>query len=99
MDVVNAALRLRRPLLVTGAPGTGKSSLAHAVAAELGLGPVLVWPINTRATLTDALYRYDAIGPGCASNRTAPPTSAASYAWGPWAPRWPPGMRSSLGCC
>ncbi|SFO06667.1 AAA domain (dynein-related subfamily) [Streptomyces sp. cf124] len=62
VEVVNAALRLRRPLLVTGAPGTGKSSLAHAVAAELGLGPVLVWPVNTRATLTDALYRYDAIG-------------------------------------
>ncbi|MFE6821852.1 AAA family ATPase [Streptomyces sp. NPDC057690] len=61
-DVVNAALRLRRPLLVTGDPGIGKSSLAHAVAAELGLGPVLVWPVNTRATLTDALYRYDAIG-------------------------------------
>nr|WP_223179923.1 MoxR family ATPase [Streptomyces griseicoloratus] len=62
VEVVNAALRLRRPLLVTGSPGTGKSSLAHAVAAELGLGPVLVWPVNTRATLTDALYRYDAIG-------------------------------------
>ncbi|MEW2519884.1 AAA family ATPase [Actinacidiphila alni] len=62
VDVVNAALRLRRPLLVTGNPGTGKSSLAHAVAHELGLGPVLVWPVNTRSTLTDALYRYDAIG-------------------------------------
>ncbi|MEW2400265.1 MoxR family ATPase [Streptomyces sp. NPDC046862] len=62
VEVVNAALRLRRPLLVTGAPGTGKSSLAHAVAGELGLGRALVWPVNTRATLTDALYRYDAIG-------------------------------------
>ncbi|MFF6994693.1 AAA family ATPase [Streptomyces sp. NPDC008313] len=62
VEVVNAALRLRRPLLVTGDPGIGKSSLAHAVAAELGLGPVLVWPVNTRASLTDALYRYDAIG-------------------------------------
>src|SRR5262245_54800171 len=38
---VNAALYLRRPLLVTGAPGTGKSSLAYAVAHELGLGKVL----------------------------------------------------------
>jgi MoxR-like ATPase len=62
VDVVNAALRLRRPLLVTGNPGTGKSSLAYAVAAELGFGPVLSWPVNTRSTLTEALYRYDAIG-------------------------------------
>ncbi|WKX73220.1 MoxR family ATPase [Streptomyces sp. XD-27] len=61
-DVVNAALHLRRPLLVTGAPGTGKSSLAQAVAQELGLGKVLHWPINSRSTVQDALYRYDAIG-------------------------------------
>ncbi|MFI1955119.1 AAA family ATPase [Streptomyces xinghaiensis] len=61
-DVVNAALTLRRPLLVTGHPGTGKSSLAHAVARELSLGKVLHWPVNSRSTLDDALYRYDAIG-------------------------------------
>ncbi|MER5885753.1 MoxR family ATPase [Streptomyces sp. NPDC001941] len=62
VDVVNAALRLRRPLLVTGPPGTGKSTLARAVADELDLGPVLTWPVNTRSTLDGALYRYDAIG-------------------------------------
>ncbi|UYQ65270.1 AAA family ATPase [Streptomyces peucetius] len=61
-DVVNAALLLRRPLLVTGHPGTGKSSLAHAVAHELSLGRVLHWPVNSRTTLREALYRYDAIG-------------------------------------
>ncbi|MET9803208.1 AAA family ATPase [Streptomyces sp. NPDC006368] len=61
-DVVNAALLLRRPLLVTGQPGTGKSSLAHAIAHELSLGRVLHWPVNSRTTLQDALYRYDAIG-------------------------------------
>lgn len=61
-EKVNAALYLRRPLLVTGKPGTGKSSLAYAVAYELALGQVLVWPINTRSSLQDALYRYDAIG-------------------------------------
>lgn len=62
IEVVNAALYLRRPLLVTGRPGSGKSSLAKAVAYELDLGPVLYWSITTRSTLTDALYRYDAIG-------------------------------------
>ncbi|MFC9125488.1 AAA family ATPase [Streptomyces sp. NPDC057099] len=60
--IVNAALHLRRPLLVTGRPGTGKSSLAHAVAEDLGLGDVLHWPVNSRSTLADALYRYDAVG-------------------------------------
>ncbi|MBW5424920.1 AAA domain-containing protein [Streptomyces sp. BG9H] len=56
---VNAALYLRRPLLVTGAPGTGKSSLAYAVAHELGLGKVLHWPITSRVTVRDGLYEYD----------------------------------------
>jgi MoxR-like ATPase len=58
---VNAALSLRRPLLITGNPGTGKSSLAYAVARELGLGKVLKWSITTRTTLKDGLYNYDAI--------------------------------------
>ncbi|MGW0659456.1 AAA family ATPase [Streptodolium elevatio] len=61
-DVVNTALHLRRPLLVTGHPGTGKSSLAAALAHELGLGSVLHWPISSRSTVRDALYSYDAIG-------------------------------------
>lgn len=62
VDTVNAALFLRRPLLVTGRPGTGKSTLAYSVAHELNLGPVLYWPITSRSTLNEALYRYDAIG-------------------------------------
>jgi MoxR-like ATPase len=61
IEMVNAALSLRRPLLITGNPGTGKSSLAYAVARELGLGAVLKWAITTRTTLKDGLYGYDAI--------------------------------------
>ncbi|QIB42696.1 AAA family ATPase [Streptomyces aureoverticillatus] len=61
-EIVNAALLLRRPLLVTGHPGTGKSSLAHAIAHELSLDRVLTWPVNSRSTLREALYGYDAIG-------------------------------------
>lgn len=61
VDAVNAALYLRRPLLVTANPGSGKTSLAYAVAYELKLGPVLLWPITTRSILQEGLYRYDAI--------------------------------------
>jgi MoxR-like ATPase len=62
VKMVNAALYLRRPLLITGRPGTGKSSLAYAIAEELELGEVLYWPITTRTTLKNGLYNYDAIG-------------------------------------
>ncbi|WP_410816513.1 AAA family ATPase [Micromonospora sp. 050-3] len=62
VEAVNAALMLRRPLLVTGPPGAGKSTLIESVAFELGLGPVLRWHVNSRSTLADALYRYDALG-------------------------------------
>lgn len=61
-ELVNAALYLRRPLLVTGKPGSGKSSLAKAVAYQLKLGKVLYWPITSRSSLQEGLYSYDAIG-------------------------------------
>ncbi len=61
IELVNAALYLRRPLFISGKPGVGKSLLAYAVAHELNLGPVLLWPITTRVTLKDGLYDYDAI--------------------------------------
>lgn len=62
VQLVNAALYLRRPLMITGKPGTGKTSVAYAVAYELQIGPVLRWPITSRSTLQDGLYLYDAIG-------------------------------------
>lgn len=62
IDVVNTALYLRRPLLITGKPGVGKSTMAYSIAADLGLGPVLRWPITSRSSLRDGLYEYDAIG-------------------------------------
>lgn len=61
IEGVNAAIYLRRPLLVTGRPGSGKTSLAYAIAYELQLSPVLAWSITTRTNLQDGLYRYDAI--------------------------------------
>lgn len=84
LEIVNAALYLRRPLLVTGSPGTGKSTLAHAVAYELGLGRVLRWPIVSRTSLQDGLYRYDAIArlqdtQIAASSRAQTPGGIGSY--------------------
>lgn len=62
LQAVNAAIHLRRPLLVRGEPGTGKTSLAYALAHRLRLGPVLHWRITSRTRLVDGLYRYDALG-------------------------------------
>ncbi|MFF2199860.1 AAA family ATPase [Streptomyces sp. NPDC058145] len=82
VDLVNAALILRRPLLVTGRPGTGKSSLAYRISRELGLGRVLRWPITSRTTLTSGLYRYDAVGrihaAATSDSRAAAPAVAPS---------------------
>lgn len=62
LDAVNAALHLRRPLLLTGSPGSGKSTLVSLIAAELDLGAPLNWYITSRSTLPDALFQYDALG-------------------------------------
>ncbi|NGO81470.1 MoxR family ATPase [Streptomyces sp. YC504] len=71
VQLVNAALYLRRPLLVTGPPGSGKSSLAYAVAHELMLGPVLRWNITSRTVLHDGLYAYDPLSRLYAAGRRA----------------------------
>jgi len=73
---VNAALYLRRPLLLTGKPGTGKSTLIAKVAHELRLGPVLRWPISSRSTVRGGVYDYDAVGRLQAGTRSAPPVQA-----------------------
>ena len=62
IEVVNLALYLRKPILLSGNPGVGKSSLAKSVATTLHCGEVLHWQITTQSKLEDGLYNYDAIG-------------------------------------
>src|SRR5262249_57184867 len=59
---VNASLYLRRPLLLTGKAGSGKSTLISKVAHELMMGPVLRWDITSRSTVRSGIYDYDAVG-------------------------------------
>jgi len=73
---VNASLYLRRPLLLTGKPGTGKSTLIAKVAHELKLGPVIRWPINSRSTVRGGVYEYDAVGRLQAGKNEDPPVEA-----------------------
>ena len=60
MLAVNAAITLKRPLLVKGEPGTGKTMLAEEVAQSLGL-PLLQWHIKSTTKAQQGLYEYDAV--------------------------------------
>jgi MoxR-like ATPase len=57
---VNAAIRLERPLLVKGEPGTGKTELAKQVAAALGLD-LIEWHVKSTTKAQQGLYEYDAV--------------------------------------
>ena len=57
---VNAAVRLERPLLIKGEPGTGKSVLAAEVAKALD-APLIEWHIKSTTKAQQGLYEYDAV--------------------------------------
>jgi MoxR-like ATPase len=61
VEAVNLAIHLKRPLLIKGEPGCGKTRLAGAVAYELGL-PSVVWYVKSTSQARDGLYTYDAVG-------------------------------------
>ena len=57
---VNAAVTLRRPLLVKGEPGTGKTVLAHEIAEAAG-APLIEWHVKSTTKAHQGLYEYDAV--------------------------------------
>jgi len=57
---VNSAITLKRPLLIKGEPGTGKTMLAEQVANALGLR-LLQWHIKSTTKAQQGLYEYDAV--------------------------------------
>jgi MoxR-like ATPase len=60
MLAVNAAITLKRPLLIKGEPGTGKTMLAEEVAAALKM-PLLQWHVKSTTKAQQGLYEYDAV--------------------------------------
>ncbi len=57
---VNAAVTLRRPLLIKGEPGTGKTVLAEEIAQSLG-APLITWNVKSTTKAHQGLYEYDAV--------------------------------------
>ncbi len=60
VEAVNIAITLRRPLLLQGDPGCGKTQLAHAVAYRLGY-PLEAAYVKSTGRAQDLLYTFDAV--------------------------------------
>jgi MoxR-like ATPase len=60
IEAVNLAIFLRRPLLLEGEAGCGKTRLARAIAYEFGI-PLFRWDVKSSTKAEEGLYRYDAL--------------------------------------
>ncbi|MGY9002795.1 MAG: AAA family ATPase [Rhodospirillales bacterium] len=60
MVAVNAAVKLERPLLIKGEPGTGKTVLATEIAKALDKN-LIQWHVKSTTKAQQGLYEYDAV--------------------------------------
>ena len=60
IEAVNASITLEKPLLIKGAPGTGKTKLAEEVALKFNTD-LIKWNIKSTTKAHQGLYEYDAV--------------------------------------
>lgn len=58
--IVNISRAMEMPLLLKGEPGTGKTTLAYAIAESVKM-PLIVLNVKSSMKLVDALYQYDTL--------------------------------------
>ena len=60
MNAVNISIALKKPLLIKGEPGTGKTMLAESIAESLNM-ELIIWSIKSTTKAQDGLYVYDTV--------------------------------------
>ncbi len=58
--IVNISRAMEMPLLLKGEPGTGKTTLAYAIAESVKM-PLIVLNVKSSMKLVDTLYQYDTL--------------------------------------